>query len=121
MKKISLVVLPAITIALEILPLGAVCIFAPSPTERVKETFSYFSTIPFWLCKFCPTYYSCTYCCYLVTVVDFIKEKWSFQFYVCSFNYYSSYFSFAVGVWIELFHLCGSLNNDGTCNRMHFD
>lgn len=33
MKKISLVVLPAITIALEILPLGAVCIFAPSPTE----------------------------------------------------------------------------------------
>ena len=38
MKKISLVVLPAITIALEILPLGAVCIFAPSPTERVKET-----------------------------------------------------------------------------------
>ena len=113
MKKISLVVLPAITIALEILPLGAVCIFAPSPTERVKETFSYFSPIPFGYANFAP----------LITaaVVDFIKEKWSFQFYVCSFNYYSSYFSFAVGVWIELFHLCGSLNNDGTCNRMHFD
>ena len=54
MKKISLVVLPAITIALEILPLGAVCIFAPSPTERVKETFSYFSTIPFGYANFAP-------------------------------------------------------------------
>ena len=52
MKKISLVVLPAITIALEILPLGAVCIFAPSPTERVKETFSYFSPIPFGYANF---------------------------------------------------------------------
>ena len=54
MKKISLVVLPAITIALEILPLGAVCIFAPSPTERVKETFSYFSLTPFGYANFAP-------------------------------------------------------------------
>ena len=54
MKKISLVVLPAITIALEILPLGAVCIFAPSPTERAKETFSYFSPIPFGYANFAP-------------------------------------------------------------------
>ena len=54
MKKIRLVVLPAITIALEILPLGAVCIFAPSPTERVKETFSYFSPIPFGYANFAP-------------------------------------------------------------------
>ena len=43
MKKISLVVFPALTIVLEALPLGAVCTFAPSPTERVRETFSYFS------------------------------------------------------------------------------
>ena len=54
MKKISLVVLPAITIALEILPLGAVCTFAPSPTERVRETFSYFSLIPFGYANFAP-------------------------------------------------------------------
>ena len=54
MKKINLVVLPAITIALEILPLGAVCTFAPSPTERVKETFSYFSPIPFGYANFAP-------------------------------------------------------------------
>ena len=54
MKKISLVVLPALTIVLEILPQGAVCIFAPSPTERVKETFSYFSLIPFGYANFAP-------------------------------------------------------------------
>ena len=46
MKKISLVVFPALTIVLEALPLGAVCTFAPSPTERVRETFSYFSLAP---------------------------------------------------------------------------
>jgi len=40
MKKVCLAVLPALTIVLELLPLGAVCIFATSPTERVKETFS---------------------------------------------------------------------------------
>ena len=40
MKKVCLAVLPALTIVLELLPLGAVCIFATSPTERAKETFS---------------------------------------------------------------------------------
>ena len=49
MKKISLVVLPAITIALEILPLGAVCIFAPSPTERVFALFDKIILPPFSL------------------------------------------------------------------------
>ena len=36
MKKISLVVFPALTIVLEALPMGAVCTFAISPTERVR-------------------------------------------------------------------------------------
>ncbi|MSC04961.1 hypothetical protein GKD11_15325 [Lactobacillus rhamnosus] len=54
MKKISLVVFPALTIVLEALPFGAVCIFATSPTERVKETFSYFSLIPFGYANFAP-------------------------------------------------------------------
>ena len=41
MKKVCLAVLPALTIVLELLPLGAVCIFATSPTERVKETWEH--------------------------------------------------------------------------------
>ena len=47
MKKVCLVVLPALTIVLELLPLGAVCIFA-------KETFSYFSLTPFGYANFAP-------------------------------------------------------------------
>ena len=54
MKKACLVVLPALTIVLELLPLGAVCIFATSPTERVRETFSYFSLTPFGYANFAP-------------------------------------------------------------------
>ena len=54
MKKVCLAVLPALTIVLELLPLGAVCIFATSPTERVKETFSYFSLTPFGSANFAP-------------------------------------------------------------------
>ena len=54
MKKISLVVFPALTIVLEALPMGAVCTFAISPTERVRETFSYFSLIPFGYANFTP-------------------------------------------------------------------
>ena len=46
--------MPALTIVLELLPLGAVCIFATSPTERVKETFSYFSLTPFGYANFAP-------------------------------------------------------------------
>ena len=54
MKKIYLVVLPALTIVLELLPFGAVCVFATSSTERVKETFSYFSLTPFGYANFAP-------------------------------------------------------------------
>ena len=54
MKKVCLAVLPALTIVLELLPLGAVCIFATSSTERVKETLSCFSLTPFGYANFAP-------------------------------------------------------------------
>ena len=54
MKKISLVVFPALTIVLEALPLAAVWTVAPYPTGRVRETFSYFSLIPFGYANFAP-------------------------------------------------------------------
>ena len=120
MKKVCLAVLPALTIVLELLPLGAVCIFATSPTERVKETFSYFSLTPFWLCKFCSTYYSHTYCCHLLTFIVFIEEERCSQSIVCPFHYYGSYFSFAIDVWLKLLYPCRSLYNSNTCNRKYF-
>ncbi len=54
MKKASLVALPALAIVLELLPWGTVCVFATSPTERVKETFAYFSLTPFGYANFAP-------------------------------------------------------------------
>lgn len=41
-QRFLYLLLPIITLILEILPYGAVCVFAPSPTEQVKKTFSYF-------------------------------------------------------------------------------
>lgn len=76
MKKISLVVLPALTIMLEILPLGAVCIFASSPTESVKKTFSYFSLIPFGYANFAPFITAIlTVVIFLLSLISLKKNK----------------------------------------------
>ncbi len=45
-KKVLSVVLPVIIILIELLSNGVVLIFAPSPTERVQETYSFFSLTP---------------------------------------------------------------------------
>ena len=55
-KRLLYLILPSITLILEILPYGAVCVFAPSPTERVKETFSYFDLTPFGYANFAPLF-----------------------------------------------------------------
>ena len=53
-KRFKYLLLPIITLILEILPYGAVCNFAPSPTERIRKTFSYFDLIPFGYANFAP-------------------------------------------------------------------
>ena len=53
-KRFLNLLLPIITLILEILPYGAVCVFAPSPTEQVKKTFSYFDLTPFGYANFAP-------------------------------------------------------------------
>ena len=40
------ILLQGAALVLEILPIGAVMVFATSPTERVTETYSYFSLLP---------------------------------------------------------------------------
>ena len=55
-KRLLYLILPIVTLILEILPYGAVCVFAPSPTERVKETFSYFDLTPFGYANFAPLF-----------------------------------------------------------------
>ena len=53
-KRFMYLVLPIITLILEVLPYGAVCIFASSPTDRIRETFSYFDLTPFGYANFAP-------------------------------------------------------------------
>lgn len=55
-KRLLYLILPIVTLILEILPYGAVCVFAPSPTERIKETFSYFDLTPFGYANFAPLF-----------------------------------------------------------------
>lgn len=73
-KRFLYLLLPIITLVLEILPYGAVCIFATSPTERIKETFSYFDLIPFGYANFAPLLTAITTCLiFLLLIVFWIK------------------------------------------------
>jgi len=74
MKKIRLLILPIITIVLEILPYGAVLVFAPSPTDRVRETFSYFSLTPFGYANFAPFITAMLTCVVLLLALISIKQ-----------------------------------------------
>ncbi len=53
-KKILTIILPFAALILEILPYGAVCIFALDKGERLRQTFSYFDPIPFGYANFGP-------------------------------------------------------------------
>lgn len=53
-KRFLYLILPIITLLLEALPYGAVCVFASSPTERIRKTFSYFDLTPFGYANFSP-------------------------------------------------------------------
>ena len=54
MKRMYYLILPIITIILELLPCGAVCNFANPDGEPWRKTFSYFSLTPFGYANFAP-------------------------------------------------------------------
>lgn len=53
-KRLLYLILPLITLILEILPYGAVCNFANPEGEPWRKTFSYFSLVPFGYANFAP-------------------------------------------------------------------
>lgn len=75
MKKMGLVILPVITIALQVLPSGAILIFAPSPTVTAKETYSYFSLIPLGYANFAPFITALLTCVVLFLALITIKRN----------------------------------------------
>jgi len=53
-KRLLYLILPIITLILEILPYGAVCNFARPEGEPWRKTFSYFDLTPFGYANFAP-------------------------------------------------------------------
>ncbi len=79
MKKRALyLILPIITVILEILPYGAVCNFANPEGEPWRETYSYFDMIPFGYANFAPLITAVTtVIALLLMVVFFVTGKQS--------------------------------------------
>lgn len=74
---------------LELLPIGAVLIFAPGPTETVRETYSYFSLILVGYAHFTPMLTGIlTIACVLLGMISAIKydiaKKWKNAVFRCS-------------------------------------
>lgn len=72
-KRVLFLILPIITLVLEILPFGAVCNFAaqnPDGTIGTKrELFSYFSLVPYGYANFAPFLTALITCVILVLVI----------------------------------------------------
>ena len=70
-KRFMYLILPIITLILEILPYGAVLNFANPEGEPFRETFSYFSMMPFGYANFAPLITAIMTCVILVMLVLF--------------------------------------------------
>ncbi len=112
MRKVVLLLLSVVIILLEILPFGAVLNFATDSGETIRETFSYFSLVPFGYANFGPFLTSLLSSALLLLVLFYlIKGKGkkgivavsalAFVTSIMPFMYGLSYIS-AVGVVISL-------------------
>lgn len=68
-KRILYLLLPIITLILEILPYGAVCNFAMGPDQSKRELFSYFDLVPFGYANFAPLLTALGTCALLLVLV----------------------------------------------------
>lgn len=110
-QRFRYLILPLITLILEILPYGAVCVFASSPTERIRQTFSYFDLAPFGYANFTPLWTAVTTCFILLLLVIYcITGKNSFAKKARNLLWICILFSFGPLVFgIQFFSLVGLL------------
>ncbi len=71
-KRLLYLIFPVIALVLEILPYGAVCMFAAGPNERIRETFSYFDLIPFGYANFAPLLTAIMTCAILALLIIYL-------------------------------------------------
>lgn len=112
-KKLILLCTALVALVLEILPYGAVCIFAPSPEERIRKMFSYFDPIPFGYANFAPFIVGLLTCVLIILIILalILKKELKVPIIVVSavatilsiapLFYGTSYFS-VVGIFITL-------------------
>jgi hypothetical protein len=76
-KRILYLLLPIITLILEILPYGAVCNFAMGPGQSQRKLFSYFDLVPFGYANFAPLLTALSTCAIFLLLVlyCFIGKK----------------------------------------------
>ena len=71
-KRLLYLILPVITLILEILPYGAVCNFANPEGEPWRKTFSYFDLTPFGYANVAPLLTAITTCVMLVFLLVYL-------------------------------------------------
>ena len=76
-KKLLFLILPIITLILEILPYGAVCNFLNPEGEPWRKTYSYFDLLPFGYANFAPFITALLTCIIILLLVInlFVKKE----------------------------------------------
>ena len=68
-KRFLYLILPIVTVVLEILPYGAVCNFANPEGEPWRKTFSYFDLTPFGYANFAPFLTAIVTCAVVISLL----------------------------------------------------
>ena len=68
-KRLLYLILPIVTLILELLPYGAVCNFANPEGRPWRETYSYFSMMPFGYANFAPLLTALLTCAILILLI----------------------------------------------------
>lgn len=74
-KKTPMLILPIAALILEILPYGAVCVFAADKGERIRQTFSYFDLTPFGYANFGPFITAILTCTLVVLAIVYALKQ----------------------------------------------
>ena len=74
-NRIQCLLLPMITLVLEMLPYGAVCNFADGPGNTIRQTFSYFSLVPFGYANFTPLITAIITCIIFVLLIVYVVSN----------------------------------------------
>ncbi len=71
-RRVLYILLPVLTLILELLPYGAVCNFAAGPGETIRRTYSYFDLVPFGYANFSPLLTAITTCVILALLAVYL-------------------------------------------------